>query len=75
MLKRRPKALFFNTKKGLHVYVYFPSCEKKKGRIYKTEGEYKGYNFLVSNSELFLLKMLQNKVIFSRQLHLFVVNL
>lgn len=75
MLKRRPKALFFNTKKGLHVYVYFPSCEKKKGRIYKTEREYKGYNFLVSNSELFLLKMLQNKVIFSRQLHLFVVNL
>ena len=30
MLKCRPKALFFNTKKGLHVYVYFPSCEKKK---------------------------------------------
>ena len=72
MLKRRPKALFFNTKKGLHVYVYFPSCEKKKGRMYKTEREYKGYNVLVSNSELFLLKMLQNKVRFSRQLHYFV---
>ena len=72
MLKRRPKALFFNTKKGLHVYVYFPSCEKKKGRMYKTEREYKGYNVLVSNSELFLLKMLQNKVMFSRQLHYFV---
>ena len=49
--------------------------KKKKGRIYETEREYKGYNFLVSNSELFLLKMLQNKVIFRRQLHLFVVNL
>ena len=72
MLKRRPKALFFNTKKGLHVYVYFPSCEKKKRRMYKTEREYKGYNVLVSNSELFLLKMLQNKVMFSRQLHYFV---
>ena len=66
-----PKALFFNTKKGLHIFPIL----RKKGRMYKTEREYKGYNFLVSNSELFLLKMLQNKVMFSRQLHLFVVNL
>ena len=43
--------------------------------MYKTEREYKGYNFLVSNSELFLLKMLQNKLMFSRQLNLFGVNL
>ena len=58
------------------MYMYISHLvKKKKGRIYETEREYKGYNFLVSNSELFLLKMLQNKVIFRRQLHLFVVNL
>lgn len=38
-----PKALFFNTKKGLHIFPIL----RKKGRMYKTEREYKGYNFLV----------------------------
>lgn len=45
MLKRRPKALFFNTKKGLHVYVYFPSCEKKREECIKQRENTKAIMF------------------------------